>query len=147
MAQHESRDHPHDPRVSDRPIDIVRWIYEGWADGDFTRGAALYDEASVFLLRPEFADAGVYVGPEQMERYMRNLLEPWEHLKINCVDLAEVGDSVIAEVKQSGRGELSGALTSFTYFMVWSIRGGTLMRLENVIDREQAYAAVGIAER
>ena len=134
------------PRVSERPLDIVRHVYDGWAAGDFTRGAELYDDASVFFLRPDFADAGVYVGPDQMKRYMRNLLEPWERLTITCVDLAEVGDTVIAEVEQSGMGELSGAMTNFTYFQVWTFRGSTLMRLENIIRREEVEAAVGVPE-
>lgn len=133
--------------MGERPLDIVRRVYDGWAVGDFTRGAELYDEASVFFLRPDFADTGVYVGPEQMKRYMRDLLEPWERLTIKCVDLAEAGDTVIAEVEQAGMGELSGATTSFTYFQVWTFRGSTLMRLENFIRREQAQAAVGAREQ
>jgi ketosteroid isomerase-like protein len=78
-----------------------------------------------------------------MGRYMRQLLEPWEQLTVTCVDLAEAGDSVFAEVEQAGAGELSGAMTSFTYFQVWTFRGGTLMRLENFISREQAQEALG----
>ena len=129
--------------MTERPIDIVRRIYDGWSQGDFSRGAELFDEATVFILQPRFADAGIYVGPEQMQRYMRGLLEPWEKLTITCLELTEAGDSVIAEVEQSGAGERSGAMTSFTYFQVWSLRGGTLMRLENIMDREQVVEALG----
>lgn len=133
--------------MSKMPIDIVRRVYDGWAQGDFTVGADLFDQATVFFLRPEFADAGVYVGPDEMKRYMRGLLEPWEKLTLACVDLTETGDSVVAEIVQSGTGERSGAMTTFAYFQIWTFRGGTLMRLENVIDREQAHAAVGRGSR
>ena len=126
-----------------RPLDIVRRVYGAWAQGEFSRGAELWDDASVFILRPEFADAGIYVGPEQMERYLRSLLEPWDRLTIKALELTEAGDTVVAEVEQSGAGERSGAMTSFTYFQVWTFRGGTLVRLENIMDRAQVREALG----
>ena len=129
--------------MTERPIDIVRRVYDGWSQGDFSRGAELFDEATVFILRPHFADAGIYVGSEQMQRYMRSLLEPWEHLTITALELTEAGDTVVAEVEQSGAGERSGAMTSFTYFQVWTFRGGTLVRLENIMDRAQVREALG----
>ena len=34
-------------------------------------------------------------------------------------------------------------MTSFTYFQVWTFRGGTLVRLENIMDRAQVREALG----
>jgi ketosteroid isomerase-like protein len=59
------------------------------------------------------------------------------------LELTEAGDTVVAEVEQSGAGERSGAMTSFTYFQVWTFRGGTLVRLENIMDRAQVREALG----
>lgn len=122
---------------------MVRKVYEAWTQGDFGAGAALFDEATVFILSPDFPDAGIYMGAKDVARYMRGFLEPWEELTVECLELTEIGDTVVAEVKQEGRGTLSGALTGFSYFQVWTFRGGTLVRLENLMHREQADAAVG----
>ena len=129
--------------MTERPIDIIRRVYDGWSQGDFSRGAELFDDGTVFVLQSHFADAGIYVGPEQMQRYMRGLLEPWERLTITPLELTQAGDNVVAKVKQSGAGARSGAITSFTYFQIWTLRGGTLMRLENIIDREKIVEALG----
>ncbi|HYH60956.1 MAG TPA: nuclear transport factor 2 family protein [Solirubrobacterales bacterium] len=131
--------------MTERAIDIVRRVYEGWEKGDFRAAADLYDEASVFVLSPDFPDSGIYVGSEQMTRYMHDFLEPWENLKIECLDMFDSGDTVVAEVRQSAQGTRSGADTGFTYFQVWTLRGGMLMRLQNVMRREEALSAIGRA--
>jgi ketosteroid isomerase-like protein len=123
--------------------DTIRRVYEHWSRGDFAAGADLFDDASVFILSPEFPDAGIYLGQKEVERYMRNFLEPWERLTITLLELTEIGDTVVAEVRQDGTGELSGAVTGFTYFQVWTFRAGALMRLENFMRREQANEALG----
>lgn len=132
--------------MDEKPIEIIRRVYERWAEGDFTAGGELYDDASVFVLSSDFPDSGIYLGPEQMKKYMHGFLEPWENITIECLDLSESGDTVIAEVRQSGEGSRSGAATAFTYFQVWTFRTGTLMRLQNYMHRDQAYAAVSVSD-
>jgi ketosteroid isomerase-like protein len=117
--------------------ETVRAIYERWCEGDFTAGEDLYDDATAFVLNPEFPDAGVYIGAGQVRTYMSNFLEPWQRLTISCSKLEEHGDTVLAEVRQEGEGTLSGAMTGFDYFQVWTFRGGTLVRLENFMHRAQ----------
>jgi ketosteroid isomerase-like protein len=123
--------------------EIVRRVYDHWARGDFSVGAEHYDEASVFILRPEFPDAGVYVGPEALSRYMKAFLEPWNRITIACTGLTEYGDTILAEVDQEGTGGRSGARTGFSYFQVWTFRGDTVVRMENIMEREDALAAAG----
>jgi ketosteroid isomerase-like protein len=129
--------------VNERPTDIVRRVYERWAQGDFSAGGELYDEASVFVLSPDFPDSGIYVGRDEMLKYMRGFLEPWDNLTVECLDTVEAGDTLLAEVEQSGEGIRSGAVTGFTYFQVWTFRGGKLMRLENVMKRDEALTLIG----
>ena len=125
-------------------VEKVRAIYERWAHGDFTAGVELYDQGTVFILRREFPDSGVYVGPQQMDRYMRTFLEPWVRLTMSCLSIEAAGDTVLAEVRQEGQGARSGATTGFTYFQLWTFRGETLMRLEAIMHRAEALAALGL---
>jgi ketosteroid isomerase-like protein len=129
--------------VSARNSERVKGIYDSWNRGDFAAGAALLDKASAFVLSPEFPDSGVYVGPQAVASYMKQFLEPWDRLTVKAVSLAEFGDSVVAEVEQRGEGRMSGAVTGFTYFQVWTFRGPTLVRLENLMTRAEAMKAVG----
>ncbi len=129
--------------MPEKTAETIRAVYDRWAQGDFTAGAELFDQASVFILSPDFPDSGTYVGSDEMAKYMRGFLEPWESLTVACLDLIEAGDTVVAEVEQSGRGTRSGAATAFTYFQVWTLRGGMLMRLQNFMKHDEAFAAIG----
>jgi len=74
--------------------------------------------------------------------YMRMFLEPWRRLTVTALHISEVGDTVVAEVSQQGEGRLSGASTGFLYFQLWTFRGEVVVRLENIMTREEALAAV-----
>jgi ketosteroid isomerase-like protein len=60
-------------------------------------------------------------------------------------ELREVGDSIVAAVRQFGAGGGSGAETELRYFQVWTFRGGTAIRLENFRERAEALEAVGLS--
>jgi ketosteroid isomerase-like protein len=126
-------------------VDIVRGVYERWSQGDF-RTTVAFDPNFVFVLPPEFPDAGAYLGVEAVAGYMRGFLEPWKHLTIGVEDLVEAGDSVLASVVQRGAGDASGASTELRYFQLWSFRGSRVIRLENFRERGEALEAAGLAE-
>ncbi len=80
-----------------------------------------------------------------MARYMGHFLEPWERVTIAPEELIPAGDSVVAAIVMRGAGSGSGVATEFRYFQVWTFRGETLVRLENMRERDEALAAVGLA--
>jgi len=131
--------------MAEENVETIRGIYERWALGDFTAGPQHFDPNLVFVLRPEFADAGTYLGPEQIAEYTRALLEPWERLTIDATEIIEAGDSVLVAVSQRGQGTASGAETEFRYFHAWTFRGPSIIRFESIKEREEALAAVGLA--
>jgi uncharacterized protein len=124
----------------------IEAIYEDWDAGRFPRLDDLYDPHVIFILRPEFPDAGVYLGPEEIGGYMRHFLEPWAQIKISAEEIIEAGDSVLVAVRQHGAGQASGLDTELRYFHVWTFRGGKVIRWEAIRDRRDALAAVGLAE-
>ena len=123
--------------------ETVRGVYERWAEGDFTAGTELFDPLILFVMRPEFPEAGAYLGPERVAEYMRGFLEPWARITIEAEEIAEAGDSVVAAVRQRGVGTGSGAVTELRYFHVWTFRGDRVIRWESFRERAEALAAVG----
>jgi ketosteroid isomerase-like protein len=97
-------------------------------------------------LSREFPDAGTYLGIDEIARYTRGFLEPWEHVTIEAEDLTAAGDSVLAAVRQRGTGNTSGAATEMRYFMLWSFRGGKVIRVENFRERNEALEAAGLTQ-
>lgn len=125
-------------------VEAVRAVYERWGAGDFSAGPELFDPHLVFIMRPQFPDSGVYLGPEEVARYMRGFLEAWTRVTIEAEEIVEAGDSVIAAVAQRGTGTGSGAETELRYFHVWSFRGPRVIRWESFRERGEAFASVGL---
>ena len=125
-------------------LEIVRSVYERWAQGDF-RTADVFDPHVILVMRPQFPDAGVYVGTDGVARYMRGFLEPWTKITIEAKEIIRAGDSVVVEVLQCGVGDASGAETEFRYFHLWTFRGDKAIRLESVRERSEVHQAAGLA--
>ena len=83
--------------MSQQNVDIMRRIYDDWGRGNFRSGVERFDPDIVLVLGPEFPDAGTYVGPQEIERYMRDLLSAWAEFAIE-------GESFIDAGKRFGRG-------------------------------------------
>ena len=97
-------------------VEAVRAVYERWSEGDFRASIGLFDPHVVLVLRPEFPDAGTYLGVEAIVAYTRGLLEPWTRLTMEAEEIVAVGDSVLAGVRQRGVGSASGVPTELHYF-------------------------------
>ncbi len=132
--------------MSDDNVEAVRSVYEGWSEGDFTVGTDLLDPKILFVLGPEFPDAGTYLGTEALAQYMHGVLEPWTRFTIEAGEIREAGDSIFAAVCQRGVGTSSGAPAEFRYFQVWTFRGGKVIRLEGIRDRAEALEVAGLSE-
>jgi ketosteroid isomerase-like protein len=132
--------------MSQERVDAVRSVYERWSEGDFRAAVDLLDPLVLFVMGPEFPDAGTYLGPEGVAEYTRGFLEPWEQITIDAEEIADAGDSVVVGVCQRGTGSGSGAATEFRYFHVWSFRGRRVIRFETFRKRAQALEAAGLPE-
>ena len=132
--------------MSQENVEVVRNVYAGWRQGDFRAGVDVLDPLVLFVLPPEFPDAGTYLGVESLAGYMRGFLEPWTRLTIEAEEIAGAGDSVVAAVVQRGVGDGSGAATELRYFQVWAFRGRRVIRLENFRERDAAFEAAGLRE-
>ena len=124
---------------------MVRKVFDRWGEGDFRASVELFDPHVVLVLRPEFPDSGAYLGLEGVADYMRGFLEPWTHITIEADEFVEAGDSVLVHVIQRGVGDASGVETELRYFQLWSFRGGTVIRLESIRERDQALEAAGLS--
>lgn len=132
--------------MSQHNVEAVRSVYDRWRHGDFAASVDVFDPLVLLVMRPEFPDAGTYLGVERVRDYTRGFLEPWTSIAIEAEEIIDAGDSVALAVRQSGVGSESGAATEFRYYHVWSFRGGRAIRLETFRERAEALAAVGMRE-
>src|SRR5215211_2938978 len=97
--------------MSEENVETVRRIYGEWGRGNFREGTELYDPHVLLVVHPEFGLAsGVYCGPEEIARYMREVfLAEYEGFVIGGDEFVDAGDSVVVRVDQRGTGRQSGA--------------------------------------
>jgi len=57
--------------MSQENVETVRAIHQRWSDGDFRASVEFFDPDVVFVLRPEFPDAGTYSGIDAVAEYTR----------------------------------------------------------------------------
>jgi ketosteroid isomerase-like protein len=133
--------------MSQENVETLRQIYERWGRGDFRAGTELYDPNVLLVLRPEFPDAGVYRGPEEIGRYMReDFLADLEEAVIIGEEFLDAGDTVIVRVNQVATGPGSGVRVGMRYYQAWTFRGKSVIRIESIREREEALEAAGLRE-
>ena len=130
--------------MSQENVEALRRVYAEWARGRFRASSELFDPWVVLVLRSEFPDAGAYLGPEGIRGYMRRFLEDWDDAVIEGEEFIEVGDSVVVGVHQRAVGKKSGIPVDMRYFQVWTFRGGAVIRIESVKERQEALEAAGM---
>jgi len=132
--------------VSEANVETLRRIYEAWARGEFTEGRELYDPHVVLVLRPEFPESGPHYGREAIRKYMlEDFLLDFDHATISGEEFIDAGDTVIVSVHQQALGPRSGAPVDMRYFQLWTFRGGSVIRIESIMERDDALAAAGLA--
>jgi ketosteroid isomerase-like protein len=78
---------------------------------------------------------------------MHRFLEQWERLSLAARELQVVGDTVLVRVVRHGKGRVSGIEGGNWYFMLFTFRGGKIVRMEVVSDEGEALEAAGLREK
>jgi ketosteroid isomerase-like protein len=92
--------------------------------------------------------AGVYHGHEAVRAYWRRWLSAWSDLHFEIQDVVDAGDDVVLLIhNQRQWGKQSGIVTETPpYAMVFTFRGGKIVRCRMYPDQESALRAAGLSE-
>src|SRR3954454_9722485 len=134
--------------MSEENVEVVERIYDAWGVGDFSAGLNDLDQNVTFVVRAAFPERGVVVGPEAISKYMLGFLAQFEpgSLTVKATRFQAIGDTVMAEVAQHGKGRLSGVEGDLKFFMLFTFRGPKIVRIESVVDEGEALEAAGLKE-
>ncbi|MCA1695966.1 MAG: nuclear transport factor 2 family protein [Actinobacteria bacterium] len=134
--------------MSEENVEIVRRIFDAWGAGDFSVGPDVFDSDVMFIVRSPFPESAVLVGPAAIRQYMSNFLPQFKpgSLTIKGERFRVAGDTVLIDVAQHGEGRFSGLEADFSYFMLVTLRGGTIVRIESIQDPMEALEAAGLSD-
>jgi ketosteroid isomerase-like protein len=118
------------------------------------RGVKAASEAFGDLLAPDFGleeaaglpDPEAYTGREAFIDNMAKLEESFEELRMEPLEIVNLGKKVVVVVSMSGRGQGSGAPVEMTFAQLWSLRDGKAVSLRDYATRAEALEAVGLSE-
>jgi ketosteroid isomerase-like protein len=143
--------------VSRENVALVRELADSFAKRDHERAFAIYDpdiewDASrgIRSAGGEMVDelTGVYHGHEGVRNWWRRWLEAWKDIEFEVQDVLDAGDEVVLLIRtQRQWGRHSGIATEVApYAMVFTFRGGKVVRWRNFPDQKAALKAVGLSE-
>lgn len=100
---------------------------------------------------PEFVEAGLaepsYRGAAGFRKYWSAVSDVWgSDLRMEPVELIDVGDRIVALANLHARGQASGVPLSRKYAQVITLKDGLVIRQQEYPNHAQALEAAGLSE-
>ena len=97
--------------------------FECWNRGEFDLMLEPYAEDAVFDISAVFTDVAPVRGHEDMRRCWHGLQETWDGLRLDPVELLDVGDGrYVVDLRLWGKGRRSGAEVDQRFAMLYAVR-------------------------
>jgi len=81
--------------------------------------------------------------PDRSFEIVKQICDGWAEGNFRS-RLQSAGDTVVASVIQRGTGEASGIETELPYFVLFTLRGTKVIRIESIKQEQEALAAAGL---
>jgi uncharacterized protein len=137
-----------DLRKSHESIELVESAFDAWNRGELDAFAAHLAEDVAWLEvsgRPEGGDAERF-GRDRLRQSLESLFEAWESYRLEVERIHDVGDRVVAIVREVARGRSSGVQIDGRWGYVITVRERQIVRIHAYRDAGQAFQAVGVGE-
>jgi ketosteroid isomerase-like protein len=130
--------------VSQKNVEIIRSLYDGWLQGDM--GLDKLDPDIAMEESATLPGAVSAKGIDAVRRYLERFATHWEEIRFEPQEFIDADDRVVVVARLVGRGKRSGVDVSRSWAYVWTLRGGKALRMVGFADRAEALKAVGLEE-
>lgn len=128
--------------MSRENVEIVRRSFEAWERGDLAGVLEMFDESVV--TRPLIGPA--WHGPEGVLEMAADWVEDFADHAMKAEEFLDAGETVVARVRQEGRGIGSGAPSGGLFWFAFTLRAGRVTRFDMYASEAEALEAVGARE-
>jgi ketosteroid isomerase-like protein len=133
--------------MSQENVEVVRRIARAFNERDVDALVAELDPGVEWEEQPIPGVDPVYRGHEGVRRWAQTLLGPeLRSLQVRVEELSEAGDAVIASGRARAEGRSSGVEIGMPLHIVFTFRGGQVVRRQVFQRRAAALEAVGLRE-
>ena len=85
-------------------------------------------------------------GPAEVSEFLREWSEAFDDFSFQAEEIVDAGDSVVVEVRQSGRGKETGVQVESHAWQVFTLRNGKVVHCRGYETKEQGLEAAGLSE-
>jgi ketosteroid isomerase-like protein len=124
--------------MTDAYVDELRRGYEALNRGDLSVVLELLDPDIEWHEPAPSPEAGTHRGRDSFERFFRGWIESFDDFRVEPEQVVERGETLVAVVRQSGRGRASGVELEARLAHVWTVDNGRAVRWEAVADADEA---------
>jgi uncharacterized protein len=136
------------PDKSKSDLELVESVFSAWNHGDMDAFASHVAEDVVWLEvsgRPE-GGTSERLGRDRLRQALEALFEVWESYRIEVERIQDVGDRVVAVVREVARGRASGVEVDGRWGYLITVEDGTIVRIEAYRDAAVALDRSGLSE-
>jgi ketosteroid isomerase-like protein len=119
---------------------LAKELWEAWERADLEGMFELIHPEVVARQFPEQIDVRDYHGHDGVREVMTDWIGTWDDWKIELRDMRGMGDAVVVELFQSGRGKATGAAMAQPVWFVWRVRDGKISQWLMFSSSEEAVA-------
>jgi ketosteroid isomerase-like protein len=130
-----------------RNIDVVRRGLEAFLRGDPDAALEAVSPDLVSVRTPPLPDPQTYHGPDGVLQMWSDWTADFDRFEMAVGEIAEVHGRVLVEVPQRARGRSSGAEVEATFWFLFTLAEGQVLRLDGFASREQAMEAAARPRR
>jgi ketosteroid isomerase-like protein len=89
-------------------------------------------------------DSGVMHGRDRLRRYLEELQEAFDDIEVEPLELLDVGERVVADVRLRGRSRGAGVPTELHFAITYLLRDGRVVSGREYLTRDEAIAAASL---
>jgi ketosteroid isomerase-like protein len=134
--------------VSQDNVELVESALDAWNRGEIEAFAGLVAEDVAWVEvsgRPE-GEAGERLGRDRMRQSLESMLEAWDSYRLEVERIDDVGDRILAIVREVGRGRASGLEIDGRWGYLITVQNGKIGRIEAYRDAALALEMAGLGE-
>ena len=134
--------------MADANIQLVESAFDAWNRGEFQAFADHMAEGVAWLEvsgRPE-GEGTELVGRDRLRRSLESLFEAWQTYRLEVERIDDVGDRVVAIVREVARGRASGVEIDGRWGYAITLEEGQIVRIEAYRDAGLALEVTGLRE-
>jgi hypothetical protein len=134
--------------MSRENVERLRPLYEAWRRGAYDEGLEVLDQHIEWCAAAEIpGHPGASYGRAAAIKFLVEWRDTWETYSVEVEKLIDLGDQVLALVREKGTGRGSGLPVETQFAQLWTMQDGRAVRMQEWRTWEAALEAVGLREQ